>query len=163
MLGRHKRELEEQQQLLARAGAYIQRLQEQLRRPQQLADGWQGGKRYVLSQLEGAWEVPVRWAEGPAGLQAVVALEGLEPPLAPLTVFGLQNAFADRARLEELASSGWALVRAWPLNAPGALEQLPGQSNERYALCALTSQALRQAGQPRDMVEATLPRLEARL
>lgn len=120
----------------------------------------------MLSQLEGAFEVPVRWAEGPPGLTAVVTTERptQAPSLPPLTVLALQSAFPNRARLDNLKDSGWALVQAWPLNAPGALESLPGYRTESYTLCALTSMGLRAEPQHQIGQTSVVPRgFEARI
>lgn len=148
MFSKNKQRIEEQRRLLELAAERIEQLQNQLEAEQGRAAGFRGGGAYILSQLEGAWELPVRWAEGPPGFDAVVTTEASPdaPGLEPLTVMALQSAFPNRARLEDLKQSGWALVRAWPLNSPQGLESLPGYKTDSYVLCALTSSGLHQAG-----------------
>jgi len=147
-----RQRIQEQEELILQAKAYIERMHGQDSQAQQEIESWQGGRRFMLSQLEGAWEVPVRLAEAPTGTKVVATLEPIQDEngnqAAPaLLSFALQSAFAERARLEEVNQSGWALVRAWPINLPGGVDVLPGYNNERYVVCALTSMSLWQAGQ----------------
>lgn len=146
--------IEELEHNLEQAKVYIQKEHQQQLQRQTAIEQWSGGSRFVLSQLEGEWEVPVRWAESPMGTSAVVTLQEIEEPggAPALTVFALQSAFPERARLEDLGQSGWAVVRAWPMNLPGGAADLSGSANERYALCALTSMSLWEAGR-----ESTTP------
>jgi len=141
--------IKEQEVIIEKARSYIQRMQDAKQHQQDLIDNW-SGKQFILSHLEGEWEIPVRWADAPTGTRAVATLQPIKSEHGQadaLTVFALQSAFSDRARLEELGKSGWALVRAWPLNLPGGPESIPGSSNDRYVLCALTSMNLWEAGQ----------------
>jgi hypothetical protein len=142
--GRHKQQLKDQALMLKKAGIYIEYLKAQSDPSQALAEKWEGGESFTLSQMEGQWETEVRWAEGPAGMNAVISVSASEaaPELKPLTVWGLATAFPDRAELEDLRENGWALVRAWPINAPGLLEQLPGFKANSYVLCSITAAGL---------------------
>lgn len=99
----------------------------------------------LLTQLEGHWEVPVRWCSAPLDCSLVVSLQpsAAVPTLAQNTVFALQSAFASRAELERFTAEGWALVRAYPLNAPQLLQASPGYKTEEYILCALTTPQMR--------------------
>lgn len=151
------KQLETQRELLEKAADRIEELQGRLKVEQSRQNALAGQEQFMLSQLEGEWEVPVCWAEGPVGLKAVVVTKSRPeaPGLEPLTVMALQSAFPGRSRLEDLSESGWALVRAWPLNAPGALESLPGYRTDSYILCALTSLSLREAGEAARAVPVT--------
>lgn len=142
------KQLEAQRELLERAADRIEELQSRLKAEEGRTEAWAGSEQFILSQLEGGWEVPVRWAQGPVALQAVVTTgpSPQAPGLAALTVLALQSAFPGRARLEDLKETGWALVRAWPLNSPGLEQHLPGYRADSYMLCALTSLSLWQAG-----------------
>lgn len=142
------KQLEAQRELLERAADRIEELQSRLESGEERAGAWSGSEQFILSQLEGGWEIPVRWAQGPVSLQAVVTTETSPqaPGLEALTVMALQSAFPGRARLEDLRETGWALVRAWPLNSPGLEQYLPGYRADSYILCALTSLSLWQAG-----------------
>lgn len=154
MFSRSKQQaqIQEQQRLLEQAKAYIQRLERERAAKEKSLQDWNGGQQFVLSQLEGAWEVPVRLAQTPVGsmvvstVEPIMDQEGAEAA-PPLLCFALQSAFAARARLEEISQSGWALVRAWPVNLPGGLDVLPGTHSEQYVVCALTRMQLWQQGQ----------------
>ena len=144
-----RQRLQEQDKIIEQARSYIQRMQSLQQQRQDLIDNWDG-RQFMLSHLEGDWEIAVRWADAPTGTRAVATLQPIQSDqgqVDALTVFALQSAFSERARLEELAQSGWALVRAWPLNLPGGIDTIPGANNNRYVLCALTSMSLWEAGQ----------------
>lgn len=166
MISKRKKQIEAQRRLLEKAASRIESLEAQLRNEENRGEELTQGEAFMLSQLEGAFEVPVRWAEGPPGLNAVVTTERSPqaPGLPPLTVMALQSAFPNRARLDDLKDSGWALVQAWPLNAPGALESLPGYRTESYTLCALTSMGLRATPQHQLIQSDSSPKgFEARI
>ena len=148
MRSKSSRRQDQQKLLLEKAASRIEQLQQRLEQQQKQQEALQGKEQYMLSQLEGAWELPVMWSPGPAEIDAVTVTEPSDkaPGLAALTVLGLQSAFPARARLDSLGESGFAIVRAWPLNAPGALERLPGYRTASYILCALTSLGLFKAG-----------------
>jgi hypothetical protein len=157
-----RQRIEEQEQLIRQAKDYIEKLQDERQKNQQEIASWEGGRRFMLSQLEGAWEVPVRLAESPTGTRVVATLEPIfdeeGSQAAPaLLSFSLQSAFAERARLEEVNQSGWALVRAWPINLPGGVDALPGYNSDRYVVCALTSISLWEAGQRDDSASMSMP------
>jgi len=155
-----QQKIKELEETVRQARDYIQKIQMEGQARQHSIDAWQGGSRFMLSQLEGEWEVPVRWADAPAGVRAVVTLDQIEEPdgAKALTVFSLQSAFADRARLEDLSQSGWAVVRAWPMNVPGGAANLAGSSNDRYVMCALTAMGLWEAGRPSDSPSPSIKR-----
>lgn len=117
---------------------------------------------FLLTDLEGHWEVAVRFCETPDGWPAVVAVEAAEnfAQLTPLTVFAVRSAFADRGRIEDLHRRGWAAVQAWPMNAPGLLAAAPGYATDRYVICALTAMPLREAAV--EAADAPVPSREHR-
>jgi len=123
------------------AGARAELERERLRRAQM-----SGQATFLMGDIDGTWEVPVRFSATPGGWPAVttVADSAQLPGLALGSVFALASAYNDQARLEDLGRSGWAIAQAWPLNAPDLLAQLPGFHTRNYMIVTLTSRALRE-------------------
>ena len=123
------------------AGARAELERERLRRAQM-----SGQATFLMGDIDGTWEVPVRFSATPGGWPAVTTVADSQqlPGLALGSVFALASAYPDQARLEDLGRSGWAIAQAWPLNAPDLLAQLPSFHTRNYMIVTLTSRALRE-------------------
>ena len=114
---------------------------------------------FLMGDVEGTWEVPVRFSVTPGGWPAITTVSRCEqlPALAPLTVFALASAYPDQARLEDLEQAGWAIAQAWPLNASDLLSHVPSFHTRRYMIVTLTSRSLRQQAVQASEAVADIP------
>lgn len=118
---------------------------------------------YVLSHIEGGWEVPVARVEAPGLDFVVAATEQCRDfsRIVPLSCFSLISAFAEYGRLSRIERAGWAFVKAYPLLVPKFLEECPGYHTEQYALCVLRTLAFHRASAVQPEYEQALKQAKA--